>query len=161
MASVQVKHQPARTRPARVKVQSQGASNGFVEIGRELTRSSAMQRVDLIRRGVDVVVFLKAQKHYDVTRARMAKLVGLSEVTVGRKIKSKSKLGPLESERLVRIAMIEAEAEQIFGSRDAAKHWMLSSNLALGESPLSLMDTDAGAGEVRKVLNSIAYGGVA
>jgi uncharacterized protein (DUF2384 family) len=38
---------------------------------------------------------------------------------------------------------------------------MLAPNLALGESPLSLLDTDAGADEVRKILAAIAYGGVA
>lgn len=38
---------------------------------------------------------------------------------------------------------------------------MLQPNLALGDAPLSLLDTDMGADEIRKALNSIAYGGVA
>jgi len=136
-------------------------TNEFVEVGLSYARANAMQRVELIRHGVDATVFVKAFMHYDLPRAKMAKIIGLSDATAGRKIKARAKLGPLESERLIRIAMIEAEAEHVFGSRDAAKHWMLSNNLVLGESPLSLLDTDAGAGEVRKVLNSIAYGGVA
>jgi hypothetical protein len=37
---------------------------------------------------------------------------------------------------------------------------MLEPNLALGEPPLLLLDTDTGADEVRKVLAAIAYGGV-
>ena len=32
---------------------------------------------------------------------------------------------------------------------------------ALGDAPLSLLDTDTGADEVRKLLAAIAYGGVA
>jgi len=157
----------AESKPRRSQVQSSAkegharSSNGFVEVGLDYARANVMQRIELIRHGVDAAVFVKAFKHYDMPRAQMAKIIGLSDATAGRKIKGNAKLGPLESERLIRIAMIEAEAEHVFGSHDAAKHWMLSSNLALGESPLSLLDTDAGAGEVRKVLNSIAYGGVA
>jgi len=41
----------------------------------------------------------------------------------------------------------------------AAKRWLLEPNLVLGEPPLSLLDTDAGADETKKTLASIAYGG--
>ncbi len=67
-------------------------------------------------------------------------------------------ISPQESERLARIAAVEAEAEDVFDSQELAKRWMLERNLALGEAPLTLLDTDAGADEVRKVLAAIAYG---
>jgi uncharacterized protein (DUF2384 family) len=38
---------------------------------------------------------------------------------------------------------------------------LLEPNLAFGEPPLSMLDTDAGADEVKKTLASIAYGGAA
>lgn len=66
----------------------------------------------------------------------------------------------MESERLTRIALLKAEAERVFTSPDLAKSWMLEPNVALGESPLSLLDTETGADEVRKVLVAIACGGV-
>lgn len=119
------------------------------------------ERVDMIRRGVEAKLITEASGYYDMRRESFVRIIGISDATAGRKIKSKSRLGPVESERLIRIAMIEAEAEDVFGSSEAAKHWMLSKNLALGESPLSFLDTDAGAIEVRKVLSSIAYGAVA
>lgn len=67
----------------------------------------------------------------------------------------------MESERIARIALIETEAEQVFGSSELAQRWLQSSNLAFGKSPLSLLDTEAGVSEVRKVLSAIARGGVA
>lgn len=63
--------------------------------------------------------------------------------------------------RQARIAAIKAEAEHVFGSREAAKQWLESTNLALGGPPLILLETEAGASQVRQVLNAIAHGGVA
>lgn len=65
----------------------------------------------------------------------------------------------MESERLARIAQIQAEVEEVFAAPDLAKRWMLEPNSVLGEPPLSLLDTDTGTDEVRKVLAAIAYGG--
>lgn len=61
-------------------------------------------------------------------------------------------------ERLARIALIETMAVQVFGSSESAKRWLLSYNPTFGESPLSLLDTDAGTEEVKKVLSAVAYG---
>ena len=57
-------------------------------------------------------------------------------------------------------AEIENEAVKIFCSADLAKKWMRQKNLALGKSPLSMLRCEAGAREVRRLLSSIACGGV-
>lgn len=59
-----------------------------------------------------------------------------------------------------RIAQIESEAEQVFGNSEQARMWLQKKNIALGSSPISMLDSDAGANEVRKVLASITHGGV-
>jgi len=61
--------------------------------------------------------------------------------------------------RTKRIINIEAEAEQIFGSRRMAKGWMSQNNVALGCAPISMLDSARGVAEVRKALASITYGG--
>ncbi|MDE1943710.1 MAG: DUF2384 domain-containing protein, partial [Betaproteobacteria bacterium] len=48
-----------------------------------------------------------------------------------------------------------------FESSESARKWLLQENLAFGGTPISLLDTETGAVEVRKVLAAIAYGGVA
>lgn len=71
------------------------------------------------------------------------------------------KLSLFEAERLERLVIIEDEAESIFGDEWKAKIWLERRNLALrGGTPLSMLDTEIGAGEVRKILASIAHGGV-
>lgn len=64
-------------------------------------------------------------------------------------------------ERPRRIAVIEAEAVKVFGTAEKATAWLSTHNAALGSTPLSMPDTDAGVKEVRKVLSAIAYGGAA
>lgn len=126
--------------------------------GAEVIKMPPGERIGMIRTGVEASYVVFVSKHYGIAQTHIARLLGTSEATLIRKLKAKARLGPLESERLARIAMIEAEAEQVFGDAEMAKQWMTTDNMALGEAPLSLLDTDAGAHEVRRVLASIAYG---
>lgn len=66
----------------------------------------------------------------------------------------------MDNRRSNRIAEIMAEAERTFSSSEKAQQWMAQRNAALGKTPLSMLETEAGACEVRKILASIAHGGV-
>ena len=125
-----------------------------------VAQSNAGARIKLIRTGVQANVLVFASEYFDMPRAQFVKIMGMSPATAERKIKSRSLLGPIESERLERLAIIETQAEQVFGDAQKAKNWLTQKNLALGDTPLSMLDTETGAREVRKVLGSIAYGGV-
>lgn len=114
----------------------------------------------MIRQGVEVTLLVSASRYYGISQMRFSELLGISNASLTRKIGSGSRLGPMESERLARIAQIQAEAGEVFAAPDLAKRWMLEPNLVLGEPPLSLLDTDTGADEVRKVLAAMAFGGV-
>lgn len=57
-------------------------------------------------------------------------------------------------------AAIMAEAAQVFGTSDLAEHWMHQKLLVLNVTPMTLMETEAGRAEVRKILSAIATGGV-
>jgi len=132
----------------------------FTKWGNTVHKMPPAKRIEMIRGGVNVTLLVEAGQYYGLSQAKLSKLLGVSDATLTRKIKSGGKLGPMESERLARIALVEAEAEEVFVSPELAKRWMLEPNLALGEPPLLLLDTDTGADEVRKVLAAIAYGGV-
>lgn len=133
----------------------------FSAWGSVVRKMPPAKKIAMIREGVDVALLIGAGQYYGISQSRLSRLIGVSDATVARKIKAGGRLSPQESERLARIAAVEAEAEEVFDSQDLARRWMLEPNLALGEAPLSLLDTDAGADEVRKVLASIAYGGAA
>lgn len=137
------------------------SGNAFSKWGDTVRKMHPAKRIKMIRGGVKVTLFIGASQYYGIPQTKLSKLLGISDATITRKIRSGGNLGPMASERLSRIALIETEAEEVFTSPDLAKRWMLEPNLALGEAPLSLLDTDTGADEVRKVLTSIAYGGVA
>lgn len=137
------------------------SSQSFLKWGNTILKMSPAERIEMVRSGVKVAIMVEAGQYYGISQARLSKLLGISDATITRKIKAGGKLGPMESERLARIASVEAEAEKVFDSSELARRWMLEPNLALGEAPLSFLDTDTGADEVRKVLAAIAYGGVA
>ena len=68
----------------------------------------------------------------------------------------------MSTERLTRLGAIEKLAEDTFGSISLASEWLQTVNVGLGNvTPLSMLDTEIGCREVSRVLNAIAYGGVA
>ena len=152
----------ARTGEVTAKVRRLPApGRKFSAWGSVVRKMPPAKKIAMIREGVDVALLIGAGQYYGISQTSLSRLIGVSDATVARKIKAGGRLSPQESERLARIAAVEAEAEDVFDSQDLARRWMLEHNLALGEPPLSLLDTDAGAEEVRKVLASIAYGGAA
>lgn len=118
-------------------------------------------KIDMIRQGVEVALLVDAGRYFALPQTRLSRLMGMSDATLARKIKSGGRLSPQESERLARIATVEAEADDVFDSPELARRWLLEPNTALGDAPLSLLDTDAGTDEVRKVLVAIAWGAAA
>lgn len=151
MASVSVKTASARG----------GYAHGFAAFQQLAIHSNPNIRIERIRKGIDSQYIISVSEHFKVPRESIAKIIGLPTSTMNRKLKAKSVLSSSESERLERIAVIEAEAEEVFGTPEKAKSWMLKNHMTLGSAPLSLLDTDIGATEVRRVLNAVAYGGAA
>lgn len=124
-----------------------------------LARSNPGTRIKIVRAGVAPGIMVSASEHFRIPRNAFAKLLGISPATAERKIKSGTRLGQSETERLERIALIENEAAKVFSDAGLARDWLTKNNAALGDAPLALLDTETGAGEVRKVLAAIAYGG--
>lgn len=56
---------------------------------------------------------------------------------------------------------VEKLAIEVFRDKEKAQAWLSAHNLVLGMAPASMLGTDAGRNEVRKVLVAIATGGSA
>ena len=87
----------------------------------------------------------------------------LHELVLPRKtFANRRKLGrltPEQSDRLVRVARVLAEAEETFGTREIAHRWLRRPSAALeDETPLQLLDTDEGARMVEALMLRIAHG---
>ncbi len=73
--------------------------------------------------------------------------------------RQKGTLSREQSDLVVRLARIQAIADDVFDSRANAKGWLRDPNGAMdGQVPLTLLDTDEGGRLVETVLGRIAYG---
>ena len=80
------------------------------------------------------------------------------ETTDQQRQAARENLSLIESDRLYRLARIEAHATEVFEDEETAADWLKQPNRALGEKPIDLLDTDAGTDRVDRLLTRIEYG---
>ena len=118
------------------------------------------EKIDLIRGGVAARVVDDMVEYLGVSKRVIFQVLHTPESTAHKLIKDKRRLNAAASERVVRVADIMRMAQETFGGQEPAAQWLTSSNLALGGiTPLSMLDTEPDADEVRRILSSINYGG--
>ncbi|PSS49522.1 toxin-antitoxin system antitoxin component [Pseudomonas sp. BBP2017] len=90
----------------------------------------------------------------------LAKIVGLSERTLARRMKNKDEaLSPEQSARALYYAEVLEKAQEVFGTRALAEAWMTRPALGLdGESPIDLLSNPVGYELVSDFLNRLDYG---
>jgi putative toxin-antitoxin system antitoxin component (TIGR02293 family) len=95
---------------------------------------------------------------FGLAREEAAAALHLPQRTIARR-KKEQKLQADESDRLLRLARISAQAAGTLGSEEKAAQWLRRPNRALGnQSPLKLMDSDIGTRQVEAVLGRIEHG---
>lgn len=121
----------------------------------------AAAKIEVIRTGVTARVVDDMVDYFAVSKSDIFKVLRTPESTAHKLIKENRPLDAGASERVVRVADVTRVAEETFGGHDAATQWLKTANLALqGATPLSMLDTEPGAAEVRRILSAIAHGGV-
>jgi len=106
-----------------------------------------------------VIALARAIDDNGVRQEELSAALGLPTTRTLRRRKKPNRLEPGESDRLVRTARIVAWAIDVFGSREKAAAWLDRPNRALGgEKPLSLLDTEIGAGQIEDVLGRMEHG---
>src|SRR5215472_1307215 len=111
------------------------------------------------RNGLPVGTLPELAEKLAVERKTLARVVGISDRTLSRRLTHASRLSPEESDRTVRVARVMAQATDTLGSSEKASRWLNSPNRALdGQTPLGLLDTDTGVREVETVLGRIEWG---
>jgi putative toxin-antitoxin system antitoxin component (TIGR02293 family) len=120
--------------------------------------SSQQDLIAAIQNGLRVSAIDAVVDELDIPKRTVLPTLRIARRTMERR-KVAGRLSPEESERLYRLAKVLASAESVLGSRDKARGWLNSPNRALGDvTPLSLLETEAGADEVMNVLGRIEYG---
>jgi putative toxin-antitoxin system antitoxin component (TIGR02293 family) len=111
------------------------------------------------RAGLSVGSLDMLAQELSMPRASVAKLLGISERTLSRRVTTKGRLTAAESDRIVRLARVLALAKETLGDKERASRWLQTSNRALeGDKPIDRLDTDIGARSVEQVLGRIEYG---
>jgi len=97
---------------------------------------------------------------FGLAREEAAAALHLPQRTIARR-KKEQKLQADESDRLLRLARIGAQAAATLGSEEKAVQWLRRPNRALGNrAPLDLIDSDIGTRQVEEVLGRIEHGNI-
>ncbi len=95
---------------------------------------------------------------FGLTREEAATVLHLPQRTIARR-KKERRLRADESDRLLRLARVSAQAAATLGTEEKAAEWLRRPNRALGGvAPLDLTDSDIGARQVEELLGRIEHG---
>jgi putative toxin-antitoxin system antitoxin component (TIGR02293 family) len=93
-------------------------------------------------------------------REEAAAVLHLPQRTIARR-KKEQRLQADESDRVLRLARIGAQASATLGTEEKAAQWLRRSNRALGNrAPLELLDNDIGTRQVEEILARIEHGNI-
>jgi putative toxin-antitoxin system antitoxin component (TIGR02293 family) len=113
----------------------------------------------ITREGLPVGSLTLLAQELSVEKKTVARVVGISDRTLSRRIAKDERLSAEESDRMVRLARVVAMATDTLGTIKKASLWLQTPNRVLGgETPLSLLDTDSGVRSVETILGRIAWG---
>src|SRR5436309_6648048 len=159
-----MKTAPAKTKPRKAK-SSPGIVDAYVHgpsgkiTSKATSRSLAPSKlIEHVRRGLPVEELDALRESLEVPMKTLASRLGISRATLHRR-KAQGRLGPSESERVVRFARLIRKAVKVLGGSDEARQWLNSPQFGLGGAvPLDYAETEIGAREVENLLGRIEYG---
>jgi putative toxin-antitoxin system antitoxin component (TIGR02293 family) len=121
--------------------------------------STVLDLLPLIREGLPAKALQSVAKVMDMSAIATVEHLGLAKRTYARRVEAGKPLTSEESERIFRLARVFAQASFTLGERDKARRWLLKPNRVLGGAiPVTLLDTDIGAGMVLDELGRIEHG---
>lgn len=131
----------------------------------------AMERIDMVRAGVPAAVLEVIAAEMAITKEKLYSSIGVARATVERKIRARQRLNPDESERVLGIARLVGQVDQMVreSGLPAGFHaarwlgaWLDRPLPALGGTrPGTLMDTSDGRRIVAGILSQMQSGAYA
>lgn len=115
--------------------------------------------VRTIEDGLPISALERFQKQCGLPMQRVAKLLRIPPRTLARR-REEGRLSPEESDRLVRVSRLVADATNLLGGSIASGvEWLSKPLLALGGAiPLVIAETEAGSHEVERVIHQLEHG---
>lgn len=126
---------------------------GFPELGLD---SSAL--IEAVLSGVPTERFDSLLTALAIPASELARVLHLAPSTLSRR-RQRGRFDPLESERLVRLGQLVAQATEVMENLDDARVWLTNPVRALGgETPLHYAQVEPGAREVERLLVRLEHG---
>jgi len=115
--------------------------------------------IETVREGLPVASLDAVSKRAGLaTNEEKCRVLHIPARTLTRRQASGGRLDAAESERVVRLARLTQQAEDVLEDVEKAQAWLRAPNRALGGgTPLELLDTDLGLRLVEDVLDRIEY----
>jgi putative toxin-antitoxin system antitoxin component (TIGR02293 family) len=118
-----------------------------------------LSMIDIVRQGISYQEFDKIYRSTPFLLSDWAKFLQISERTIQRNEKERKPFQPVQSERILDIAMLCQYGISVFGDKGNFHVWLNSSSVALGgRIPKELLDTRLGVGMVKDELGRIEHG---
>lgn len=124
-----------------------------------LRDTAPLQVAERVRAGLGYGAFEHFRRHGAFDAVELAGLVNIPLRTLARR-RAAGRLEPDESDRLVRLARVFAQAVSLFeGDAAEARRWLATPLPVLGgEAPLRAATTDPGAREVEALIGRLEHG---
>ncbi|CAI8738258.1 antitoxin Xre/MbcA/ParS toxin-binding domain-containing protein [Pseudomonas sp. Irchel 3H3] len=129
--------------------------------GKKLKATSAFELHALMEKGFPSDLVISFVQSYSQFRDHhvFSKIIGLSDRTVQRRIKSPEPLTAEQTNGTWRLATVLSKAEEVLGDRQQAVNWMTSPAMGLeGKAPIDLLTTQMGFELVEDFLTRMEYG---
>lgn len=118
--------------------------------------------ISTMRRGMSAQVVPNVAARLGISQDKLFDRLRLPKSTMKSRIGNKKPLSATEQDRMYRADRVWNRALAVLEDENAARSWITRDNRSLGgESPLALLDTEAGYELVLDTLGRIEYGVVA
>jgi putative toxin-antitoxin system antitoxin component (TIGR02293 family) len=118
-----------------------------------------LSMIAVVRNGLDFSAFMAIAGNSPFTLGEWSSFLHLSERTIQRFKKDKKRFDPLQSEKILQIALLYNHGVEVFGGREKFDAWLESEQIALGRmKPKDLLDSNFGIGLLRDEITRIEHG---
>lgn len=117
------------------------------------------QMASLVAVGLPISAIQRVGAALGLAPRKVGALVSINEKTLERRLQAKTKLKPLESERVARLMRIIELTIRVLENETNAREWLNQPLKILGgQTPLEMAATEPGAREVEHALGRLEHG---